>query len=123
MATKTQIPSWTEGERNIADNILEEAKNYSGNFLERYGAAAKAYGYDSYGDLPTGTKAFISSLGGKRGSHQAKPKKQIVSSQKKVTSKVPTTEEWCKEVAGSKTLQHGLHPKDEAGLIKFFKET
>ena len=43
MATKSStVPVWTDEEKNLAEKIIAEAKNYSGNFIQKYGAAAKA---------------------------------------------------------------------------------
>lgn len=73
MATvTTTVPKWTEKEKQLAEKILREAQNYSGSFFQKYGNAAKACGYDNYGELPQGTKKFISTLGGKKGGKVSK---------------------------------------------------
>lgn len=119
MATEDTGPSWTAEEEALAKKIAEEAKNYSGSFFQRYGPAAKAFGYFSYAHLPQGTKSYISTDGGKKSHSKTMTKAAPLSSTKGGT---PTAETWYTEVAGSKSLQHGLHPKDEASLIQFFQE-
>lgn len=120
MATKDTGPSWTDEEEALAKKITEEAKNYSGGFFQRYGPAARAFGYVSYAHLPQGTKSYISTEGGKKSRSKKKTK---AAPQSFTKGGIPTPEEWYAEVAGSKSLQHGLHPKDEASLIQFFQET
>lgn len=117
---KSTVPVWTDKEKILAEKIIAEAKKYDDIFIQKYGAAAKALGYCNYGDLPAGTKSYISTLGGKR-SHKGVTKVKAPLLPQKPQG-VPSAEEWYKEVAKSKTLQHGLHPKDESHLFEFFQE-
>lgn len=75
-ATKPSVPValWTESEKRLAEDVVQEARNYTGSFLTRFSAAAKKFGYGNYAGLPQGTRSFISSLGGKKGGRASKKK-------------------------------------------------
>lgn len=68
MATATAsqtAPKWTQEDIVLAIKVIKEAGEYTGNFIYRFGMAAKEYGYENYGHLPKGVKSYISSLGGR----------------------------------------------------------
>ncbi len=67
MAAKKKEPLvFTDKEKEIAEKIREYANKCSGTFIQKYGEAAKYFGYNNYGDVPQRIRQCISSLGGKR---------------------------------------------------------
>ena len=66
MATKKEVLVFTDKEKDIAAKIREYANTCTGTFIEKYGKAAKYYGYGNYGEGPPRIRQCISSLGGTR---------------------------------------------------------
>ena len=66
MATAKVPLVFTDKEKELAEKIREYAKNCSGSFIEKYGAAAQYYGFGNYGNVPQRIRQCISALGGVR---------------------------------------------------------
>ena len=124
MAKKVIAPTWTKVDVELAKKLRTYANDLKGSFLEKFGAAAQAHGYRSYSDLPSGVKSYISSLGGKRRSSQNLT--PIIKRRGRATREHgyvdPQNAEYYEELRKSKTMQHGLHPEDEAVLVEHFSQ-
>lgn len=120
MATKKETPQWTSEDEKIGNDFLKKLNEYeAGNTMsEKFrlhkNKVAHQMGYQYYNSLPTGVKSFISHLGGK------KRKKKV--SQEVIKPQSPS-ERWLEDLKSNPSMQHGLHPEDDADIISALEKS
>ncbi len=129
---------WSARDEKLGNQLLDSMKGLAGSFIERATVAAKTLGYSGYTSMPEGVRMFIASIGGKN-SHKNKKKgsgkrASAQTSKKKgaraqvavetVTTRMMSSEEMTRreelikqyhnDLCQSSSMQHCLHPEDEA---------